>query len=351
MKKLKRTLALALTGYMAVSMLATGAFAAEAPAYSDVPANAAYAEAVEYLSAEKIMDGVGGGNNLAVRDMLLSIEWIKENAEVFGGDPDNITIAGQYDYLIGNTWSEMVGRDSIEVIQSNRYDRAKAYMSEEAKTELLEAMRQGRNGQQWRGALEEVKVAFDKVFPGHDLYDLRTLVSYSNGGFTRDGYYNSSMQASAGQFAHSPEHHTYEYLMTMVRPVDPNAANRFPGGVNLANVRVNYYGYLMNVNAGDIDYENRIWTGELPLPEGATLVELVTDAEGNTTQQPITLVSASAAAAANLEEEAAPAEEETAAPKEKVTAPEEEATAPVNEPETPVEAEEPAPEAEPVPEA
>ena len=77
MKKLKRTLALALTGCMAVSMLATGAFAAEAPAYSDVPANAAYAEAVEYLSAEKIMDGIGDGKfgpqNTVTRAMAVTV--------------------------------------------------------------------------------------------------------------------------------------------------------------------------------------------------------------------------------------------------------------------------------------
>ena len=359
----------------------------------------------------------------------------------------------------------MVGRDSIEVIQSNRYDRALAYMSEDAKTELLEAMRQGTNGREWRGSLEEVKVAFDKVFPGHDFYDLRTLVGYgANGGFRRDNYYNSSYQASRGQYANNSEHKTYEYLMaysfpyfggtpmyhtgdlafwfyslgnvryqiagdeetayrvadfaatalanfckygdpstdevkwlphewyenedgqlvnnlhcmivdrdsycadgdygdelnylmTMVRSVDPNAANKFPDGVNLANVRVIWYGMTMNVRDGDIDYENRLWTGELP--NGAYLVELVTDAEGNTTQQRITLVSANAPATTGLDEEPAPEEEvtapvedEVAAPgEEEATAPEEEATIPVNEPETPVEAEEPVPETEPVPEA
>ena len=61
MKKLKKTLSLALAGCMAASMLVTGAFAADMPSYSDVPANAAYAEAVEYLSAGKIMDGIGDG--------------------------------------------------------------------------------------------------------------------------------------------------------------------------------------------------------------------------------------------------------------------------------------------------
>ena len=61
MKKMNKALSLVLAGSMVVSMLATGAFAADVPTYSDVPATAAYSEAVEYLAAEKIMDGIGDG--------------------------------------------------------------------------------------------------------------------------------------------------------------------------------------------------------------------------------------------------------------------------------------------------
>ena len=61
MKKMNRALSLILAGGMVVSMLATGAFAADKTTYSDVPASASYAEAVEYLSTEKILEGIGGG--------------------------------------------------------------------------------------------------------------------------------------------------------------------------------------------------------------------------------------------------------------------------------------------------
>ena len=284
---------------------------------------------------------IGGGDNLAARDMLLSLEWVKENIAKFGGDPDNVTVAGQsgggsklsllivskyaddhdlfqkavaisaslgsgvtatkearnaaatslaeaviadegndvtdtagvlpylqsfrtdeidavlrryeyaggnvvdgyifdenstfgdsekitpraaqYTYLIGNTWSEMVGADSIEVIQSNQYSRAKAYMTEAQKMELMEAMRHQEAGTNpWtgednpaatkKGTLEEIKAAYEKVFPGHDFYDLRTLVSGQNGGFTRDNYYNSSMRVGNGGAT------VYEYLMAYEFP-------------------------------------------------------------------------------------------------------------------------------------
>lgn len=307
---------------------------------------------------------IGGGDNLATRDMLLSLEWVKENIAKFGGDPDNVTVAGQsgggskvsllidskyaddhdlfqkvvaisaslgsnvtatketrnaaaaslaeaiiadtgndvtdtagvlpylqsfrtdeidavlrqygysggsvvdgyifdenstfgdsekitpraaqYTYLIGNTWSEMVGADSIEVIQSNQYNRAKAYMTEEQKMELMEAMRHRAAGTSWsgeeitaatmKGSLEEIKAAYEKVFPDHDFYDLRTLVGGNQGGFTRDNYYNSSMRVGNGGAT------VYEYLMAYEFPYFGGTAMYHTGDLafwfySLGNVR------------------------------------------------------------------------------------------------------------------
>lgn len=61
MKKIGKALSLVLAGSMVVSMLTTSTFAADILIYSDVPVSASYAEAVEYLSTEKIMEGTGGG--------------------------------------------------------------------------------------------------------------------------------------------------------------------------------------------------------------------------------------------------------------------------------------------------
>lgn len=36
-----------------------------------------------------------GSENAGVRDQRLAIEWVRDNIEAFGGDPDRITIHGQ----------------------------------------------------------------------------------------------------------------------------------------------------------------------------------------------------------------------------------------------------------------
>jgi len=44
------------------------------------------------LSAES---GYGSSGNYAMLDMIAALEWVKQNIDRFGGDPDNVTIAGQ----------------------------------------------------------------------------------------------------------------------------------------------------------------------------------------------------------------------------------------------------------------
>jgi carboxylesterase type B len=40
-----------------------------------------------------VLDGVP--SNLGLRDLLLALDWVRENVAAFGGDPDRITVAGQ----------------------------------------------------------------------------------------------------------------------------------------------------------------------------------------------------------------------------------------------------------------
>ncbi len=34
-------------------------------------------------------------SNLAIRDVLLALQWVRENIAAFGGDPDQVTLAGE----------------------------------------------------------------------------------------------------------------------------------------------------------------------------------------------------------------------------------------------------------------
>ena len=63
MKKLQKVLAVSLAGCMALSMMATSVSAAPTgtSSYTDVPATASYSAAIERLTDEGVMDGIGDG--------------------------------------------------------------------------------------------------------------------------------------------------------------------------------------------------------------------------------------------------------------------------------------------------
>ncbi|MFK5012187.1 carboxylesterase family protein, partial [Klebsiella pneumoniae] len=43
---------------------------------------------------DKNNDGLGTGN-FGILDQIAALQWVKNNIAEFGGDPDNVTIAGQ----------------------------------------------------------------------------------------------------------------------------------------------------------------------------------------------------------------------------------------------------------------
>lgn len=51
--------------------------------------------ALGYLSHPLLADENGQSGNYALYDLLAALDWVRENISAFGGDPDNITIAGQ----------------------------------------------------------------------------------------------------------------------------------------------------------------------------------------------------------------------------------------------------------------
>lgn len=48
--------------------------------------------------------GLNGSTNFAIQDQRMAVEWVAENIEAFGGDPDKITLWGQ---SAGAGWADM----------------------------------------------------------------------------------------------------------------------------------------------------------------------------------------------------------------------------------------------------
>ncbi|MCI7813503.1 MAG: carboxylesterase family protein [Lachnospiraceae bacterium] len=48
-----------------------------------------------FLDLTAYGDEYAGSSNLGIKDLVASLEWVQENIEYFGGDPDNVTIFGQ----------------------------------------------------------------------------------------------------------------------------------------------------------------------------------------------------------------------------------------------------------------
>ena len=46
------------------------------------------------LGAEGFLPVPGGATNIGLRDQIAAVEWVRDNAEAFGGDPGNITLFG-----------------------------------------------------------------------------------------------------------------------------------------------------------------------------------------------------------------------------------------------------------------
>jgi len=61
-----------------------------------VMVSAGYREApFASLYVDEVVPGVRGTGNLALLDQVAVLEWIRDNVQAFGGDPDNVTVFGE----------------------------------------------------------------------------------------------------------------------------------------------------------------------------------------------------------------------------------------------------------------
>lgn len=231
------------------------------------------------------LSAIGGDANLGVADMVLALQWVHDNIEAFGGDPDNVTIMGQsgggvkvtalasapaaqglfrrvinasggaatgrspeaaaenafklanhvrarvegmsaasdgevfqylqnssydtlvelcegagadyqlttdspyfqsnfydgdglnpiaaqYTYMMGAVWAEMGDGNSAQAVLTSRLSEAKCNISPEQQEAIMRQML----GSQY----DRASALFKNAYPGHDLYDLRSLHSFSD---------------------------------------------------------------------------------------------------------------------------------------------------------------------------
>lgn len=111
-------------------------------------------------------------------------------------------IASQYTYMIGSVWAEMGGNNSADAILGDwgqggaKPNEAKGNISMEQREEIM----RNQLGEDY----DTAKELLEEAYPGHDIYDLRSLVSFAGGADT----------ASAAESAPA----VYEYLVAYEMP-------------------------------------------------------------------------------------------------------------------------------------
>lgn len=145
------------------------------------------------LSAES---GYGSSGNYAILDMIAALEWVQENIEQFGGDPGNVTIAGQ------SAGSFAVNFLTVSPLAKGLFHKA---IAQSGAAFVSSPLRPGMNLDE----AEQAGVKFGEGLGAASLSELRSLSADSirkarggmNGPFT-DGYVIPESVMEAYQSGH-----------------------------------------------------------------------------------------------------------------------------------------------------
>ncbi|SHO45289.1 carboxylesterase family protein [Anaerocolumna xylanovorans] len=151
--------------------------------------NADYDELVDICTVAKVSYGLTTGS-----------PYFQSN--FYDEDGSLNDIASQYTYMIGSVWAEMGGHNSADAVLGDwgqggaKPNDAKGNISMEQREKIMKT--------QLGDNYDKASKLFKKAYPGHDIYDLRSLVSFAG----------MNMTASAAKSAPA----VYEYLVAYEMP-------------------------------------------------------------------------------------------------------------------------------------
>lgn len=129
-----------------------------------------YLQKAHYDTLVNLCEGAGADYDLTTGSEYFLADYFDANGVLND-------VAAQYTYMVGAVWAEMGGHNSADAILGDwgqggaKPNDAKCNISAERQDEIMR--------EQLGSNYDRAKAAFAKAYPNHDLYDLRSLVSFA----------------------------------------------------------------------------------------------------------------------------------------------------------------------------